>query len=201
MPHDSPKVTAKDVPSVRKLMPCRVFDARDPGRSRSGRSLRRGCFRAADRIGVHGGSRRTDYTKRDPKGFRRPWRHACRYASGAVELRMMTRQGSASTPDLGEPSSASNSAWAATRPSSFRFMSMLVSGGRALVLRTSQLSKPITAMSPGMSRPQSRSVSMTPRATSRCRRRPHRSLDAVREASRRPPAPSPPTTRRRTPHR
>ena len=41
---------------------------------------------------------------------------------------------------------------------------MLVSSGRALVVSTSQLSNPMTAMSSGTVRPRSRTVSSTPRA-------------------------------------
>src|SRR5918995_6824288 len=49
--------------------------------------------------------------------------------SGAVEPRITTRHGSASSPLLGAPSSAANTARAAARPTSSRFMSTLVSGG------------------------------------------------------------------------
>ena len=47
------------------------------------------------------------------------------------------------------PSMAANTRWAAVRPSCWRLASMLVSSGRALVVSTSQLSKPMTAMSSG----------------------------------------------------
>jgi hypothetical protein len=62
--------------------------------------------------------------------------------SGAVEPRITSRHGSASIPLLGVPSSAANTARAAALPTSSRFMSTLVSGGRASAARISQLSKP-----------------------------------------------------------
>jgi hypothetical protein len=68
-----------------------------------------------------------------------------REAPRAVDPRTTTRQGIVSTPSVVLPPMASNIRWAARRPSISKFMSTLVSCGRAPEVRTSQLSKPITA--------------------------------------------------------
>ena len=81
-----------------------------------------------------------------------------------LDWRTTRRQGTVRVPCAGSPAMAASSISAATRPTSSRHMSTLVSGGWAPSAIGSQLSKPTSATSPGMARPAARSVSATPRA-------------------------------------
>ena len=81
-----------------------------------------------------------------------------------MDSRATSAQGTICTPWVGSPLIADSRCSAAVRPTFSRHMSMLVSGGAQPTAIGVQLSKPISAMSPGMARPCCRSVSATPRA-------------------------------------
>src|ERR1700722_5715947 len=81
-----------------------------------------------------------------------------------LESRMTREHGNRRTPFSARPPIISMSDAPASRPKASRFMSMLVSGGRAASVITPQLSKPTTATSSGTPSPISRSESTAPRA-------------------------------------
>src|SRR6266700_2842878 len=83
---------------------------------------------------------------------------------GRLDSRRTRLTGSFCKPEAGRPSMAASSRSPATWPSSLRFMSTVVSGGRQAAAKISQLSKPTSATSSGTCLPASRMASATPRA-------------------------------------
>src|ERR1700733_13094216 len=80
------------------------------------------------------------------------------------ESRMTSEQGNRRTPLSAQPPIISMSDAPASRPKASRFISTLVSAGRAASAITPQLSNPTTATSSGTPSPISRSASTAPRA-------------------------------------
>src|SRR5947199_280949 len=104
--------------------------------------------------------RRGDRRREDGLSVLRAWG-----SSGRLDSREISVHGSFCKPEALRPSIASRRNWPVRRPSSRKFISTVVSGGRQDVTNTSQLSNPTTATSSGTLRPDSRMVSAVPLAT------------------------------------